>query len=260
MIPIRDNIPSRGRPYVNYLLILACGVVFLIQLSQPGAQGELFVERYGMIPARISHPGRALVLREEVLVNTPQGPRRAIREREVPPLPFSPWWTLLTSQFLHGGWLHILGNLWFLYIFGDNVEDRFGHWLYLAVYLGSGVLAGGAHLLMNWGSGMPTIGASGAIAGIMGAYFLLYPRAQVVTILPIIIFFPIIVVPAPLFLGVWFLFQFLSGTSADVSNEGVAWWAHVGGFAAGLSAAWLLKKWERAHPVPELIIPGRRTL
>ncbi len=163
-------------------------------------------------------------------------------ERELPPLPFSPWLTLLTCTFLHGGWMHVLGNMWFLHIFGDNVEDRLGHFGYLAFYVGCGIASSAAHLMLNASSTMPTIGASGAIAGVMGAYLYLYPRANVVALVPIFFFLQVLVVPAPLFLIVWFAMQFFEGTFAITSQStgGVAWWAHIGGFAAGFVVAWLL--------------------
>src|SRR5262249_34301990 len=155
-------------------------------------------------------------------------------EQEAPEPAISPWWTLLTCMFLHGGWLHIIGNMWFLYIFGDNVEDRLGHFGYALFYLGSGVFASLTHLLTNASSTVPTLGASGAIAGVMGAYMVLYPHARVLTLIPIFYFIQILLLPAPLFLGIWFLIQAFQGTFAITSAKegaGVAWWAHIGGFA-----------------------------
>jgi membrane associated rhomboid family serine protease len=141
-------------------------------------------------------------------------------------------------MFLHGGWMHLIGNMWMLLIFGDNVEDRLGHWRYLFFYLLLGLISGFIHLLSNPTSTMPTVGASGAIAGIMGGYFLLFPRARVLTLVPIIIFIQFIEIPAFIFLGLWFLMQFLMGTSGLLSgsleSSGIAWWAHIGGFIAGL--------------------------
>jgi hypothetical protein len=137
-------------------------------------------------------------------------------------------------MFLHGGFLHLLGNMWFLYIFGDNVEDRLGPFRYLVFYLLCGLASGISHLVINWHSVIPTIGASGAIAGVMGAYFILYPRAKVLTLVPIFIFFQFIELPAFLFLGIWFLFQFLSAAGASAQAGGIAWWAHIGGFVFGI--------------------------
>jgi membrane associated rhomboid family serine protease len=139
-----------------------------------------------------------------------------------------------TSLFLHGGFLHLLGNMWFLYIFGDNVEDRFGHLRYLAFYLLCGLAAGASHLVLNWHSNVPTIGASGAIAGVMGAYLILYPRAKVLTLLPLFFFFTFVELPAFLFLGIWFLFQFLIAAAAAGQAGGIAWGAHIGGFIFGI--------------------------
>jgi hypothetical protein len=158
--------------------------------------------------------------------------------------------TVLTCIFLHGGWMHFLGNVWFLHIFGDNVEDRLGHIGYLLFYLGCGVAASFTHLMTNASSEVPTIGASGAIAGVMGAYFLLYPRAMVLSAVPIVYFMEMVVLPAPLFLGIWFLLQFVSGALSITAMEttGVAWWAHIGGFAAGFVVALLLRATGETRP------------
>jgi len=147
--------------------------------------------------------------------------------------------TIFTSMFLHGGWLHIIGNMWFLWIFGDNIEDYLGHSLYLAFYLVSGFAAAVTHILLNPASNLPTVGASGAIAGVMGAYFVLYPRARVLTLVPLIIFFTFWWLPAWLMLGYWFILQFLMGAATSIAETsqntgGVAVWAHVGGFIAGI--------------------------
>jgi membrane associated rhomboid family serine protease len=143
--------------------------------------------------------------------------------------------TILTSMFLHGGWLHIIGNMWFLWIFGDNIEDHLGHFRYLLFYLACGVAAAITHIIFNLSSNEPTVGASGAIAGVMGAYVILYPRARVLTL----VFFFLWWIPAWVFLGYWFLIQFLSGAAMSVaetsrSTGGIAFWAHVGGFVAGI--------------------------
>ena len=152
---------------------------------------------------------------------------------------------LLTCIFLHGGWLHFLGNMWFLHIFGDNVEDRLGRLGYVAFYLGAGILASCAHLLFNTDSIIPTIGASGAIAGVMGAYLLLFPRATVLTLVPIFFFIHVIVIPAPFFLVFWFLLQFFQGSLSIAGGGaagGVAWWAHIGGCAAGAAIVYALSR------------------
>jgi membrane associated rhomboid family serine protease len=254
MIPIRDNIPSRTRPVVNYLLIAICALVFFNQLGEERGEPSM-VERYGMIPARVMDPDRRIVVQGEELVRTPFGTRVREVRREAAPSGVPAVLTLLTCIFLHGGWMHFLGNVWFLYIFGDNVEDRFGHLGYLIFYLACGVAAGIAHLLSDPGSTIPTIGASGAIAGVMGAYFLLYPRANVLTLVPIIFFFYMLVLPAPLFLGIWFVMQLFFGASAAAGAQasGVAWWAHVGGFAVGLVVAAVLRC--RLRPRVETVRP-----
>ncbi|UCG38825.1 MAG: rhomboid family intramembrane serine protease [bacterium] len=212
MIPLRDNIPSRTVPFVNYILIGINVLVFLLEMSM-GENLQQVVHTFGVVPQRTI----------TIAFQTPQYLHLAL-------FPF------LTSMFLHGGILHLLGNMLYLFIFGDNVEDRLGHFRYLLFYLGCGVAAALAHLLLNLSSDVPTIGASGAIAGVLGAYFLLFPRARVVTILPIFYFIQIVEIPAVIFLGIWFLMQFLTGSMAQISNQGaagVAWWAHVGGFVAG---------------------------
>lgn len=244
MIPLRDSIKTIRTPFVNYLMIGICAVVFFAQLRTP-ADAPSLVEKYGMIPARISHPDEPVEIpvREEQVM-TPHGMKRVIHTRQAVPSAVPPVWTLLTCIFLHGGWMHFVGNMWFLYIFGDNVEDRYGHLGYLILYLTCGIGASLAHYLSAPDSTLPTLGASGAIAGIMGAYFISYPRAQVVTLLPLFIIWQVIVVPAPLFLGIWFLIQAFQGTMSASSAEsaGVAWWAHIGGFVVGLAATYVLSK------------------
>jgi membrane associated rhomboid family serine protease len=155
------------------------------------------------------------------------------------------WLTVLTSMFLHGGWLHILGNMLYLWIFGDNVEDRLGHVRFAAFYLFCGAAAALAHVYINPGSKVPTIGASGAIAGVMGAYFVLYPRSRVLALIPLFIIWEIVEVPAIFFLGLWFLMQFFAGVgsiSDSPDSGGVAFWAHIAGFAAGSLAVVALRK------------------
>ena len=210
MIPIRDTIRSETYPIVNTVLIAVNILAFLLELSQ-GQTFNKFIYVYGLVPARYSIPqvSAYFTVGQQVL-------------------PF------LSFMFLHGGFLHLLGNMWFLYIFGDNVEDRLGHLRYLAFYLLCGLASGLSHLALNWQSEIPTIGASGAIAGVMGAYFLLHPRAKVLTLVPIFIFFQFLEIPAFVFMGVWFLFQFLSAAAASANAGGIAWWAHIGGFIFGM--------------------------
>ncbi len=257
MIPLRDNIPSRTTPVVNYAMIALCALAFLVQLGEKGQTGGL-VERFGMIPRRVLHPDRPIVVHERRLVQTWLGVQVEEVARPIEPAAVPEWLTLLSCTFLHGGWMHFLGNMWFLFIFGDNVEDRFGHLGYLAFYLGCGVAASAAHLAANPDSTVPTIGASGAIAGVMGAYFLLYPRAQVLALIPIFFFFEMLVLPAPLFLGFWFLLQFFQGMFSITSSQttGVAWWAHIGGFVAGLAIAAVLEKMEVLRPRVTTVRPG----
>jgi membrane associated rhomboid family serine protease len=208
MIPIRDTIPSRTVPLVLWGIILLNALVFLYELSLPPERLEQLVNSLGLVPARLERDPDAA-------------------------------WTLLTCMFLHGGWMHILGNMWFLYIFGDNVEDQMGSVRFLLFYLLCGLAAGLTHDLTNAGSSVPTIGASGAIAGVLGAYFLLFPRATVITLL--LVGWPLLIeIPAYVYLGIWFLTQLGHGTFALLhpsSYENVAWWAHLGGFAAGMLLA-----------------------
>ena len=216
MLPIRDNIPSRRFPAITLALIAANTLVFLWELQLgPRMLERAFVE-LAIIPVRYSIPeiAESFSLSEQVL-------------------PF------FSSMFLHGGWLHLIGNMWTLWIFGDNVEDRLGRWKYLLLYLASGVAAALLHIYTNLGSQVPTIGASGAIAGVMGAYFRFYPQARVETVIPPFIFGPYFDLPAVLFLGWWFLLQFFNGALSLGAGArgfgGIAWWAHVGGFAFGLA-------------------------
>ena len=236
MIPLRDNIPSRTTPYVTYAIIVICAVAFLSQLSEPAGT---IAEAFGMVPLRVSDPKAVAEVDQQVAVRTPLGVELAVIKRPLTPAGIAPWMTLITCMFLHGGWMHFLGNMWFLYIFGDNVEDRLGHVGYATAYLGTGIAAGLAHLVTDPTSPVPTIGASGAIAGVMGAYAWFYPHARVQAVLPIFIILQIFVVPAPVFLGIWFALQTFSGISAQASGQagGVAWWAHIGGFIAGAAIA-----------------------
>jgi membrane associated rhomboid family serine protease len=212
-------------PWINLSLIAANVLVFLYELSL-GARIEPFLDRWGVVPARVS---AALAGAAEPAV----------------------LWTLLTAMFLHAGWLHIGGNLLFLWIFGDNVEDRLGHALYLLFYLACGVAANLVQVYVDPASRIAAIGASGAIAGVLGAYAFTFPGASVSVILPIFLFFWVVDVPALIMIGIWFVSQFFSGIAslADASSPagGVAWWAHVGGFIAGVLLMLLLPK---QPPVP----------
>ena len=259
MIPLRDNIPSRTTPYVNYTLIAISVGVFLLQLISMG-RGIDLIEQFGMVPARVFGGGRV----DWVTQPVPGGWGAGLRAgtSALPPAAVPDLLTLLTCIFLHGGWLHLIGNVWFLYVFGDNVEDRLGHWRYLLLYLSWGVAASGVHLMTASESAIPTIGASGAIAGVMGAYFLLYPRAKVTALVPLFVLVWVLVLPAPVFLGVWFLIQLFQGSFAlgGSASGGVAWWAHIGGFVAGAGVAWLLVQSGRARPAVVEIRPRTRRI
>ena len=237
MIPLRDSIPSRITPLVNYAVIAICTVAFLVQYTSQD-QGGLIVEQYGMVPVRLTDPEARPVIEHRVPVQTDRGIQTKVIRHELASAKIAPWMTLITCMFLHGGVMHFLGNMWFLYVFGDNVEDRLGHLGFLLMYVGTGVAASMAHYAADPNSPVPTIGASGAIAGVMGAYAWFYPRSKVQAILPIPFLFTPFVLPAPIFLGIWFAFQTFSGLTSPTA--GVAWWAHIGGFVAGAIVALLV--------------------
>lgn len=239
MIPLHDDIPSHSTPFINYAIIGICSLVFFAQLAE--SDNASLVEQYGMIPARVLDPSTPIESLRQLAVETPLGIQIIEERHPVADSAIAPWLTLFSCIFLHGGWMHVIGNMWFLYIFGDNIEDRLGHAGYLAFYLFCGVAASAAHLVIGPDSTIPTIGASGAIAGVMGAYFIFYPRAKVLSLVPIVFVMQMIVIPAPVFLGIWFAFQAFNGFGSSGAGGGVAWWAHIGGFAAGLATAWLLK-------------------
>jgi membrane associated rhomboid family serine protease len=217
MIPIRDDTPRYSTPFVTIFLLVLNVLVFLFELLQGQASRQEFIQAFGVVPTQIvaslggdAAPGSSFSLL-----------------------------SLVTSMFLHGSWLHLIFNMWALWIFGDNIEDYLGHFQYLLFYLASGIAGSLLHIAFNLGSSIPSVGASGAIAGVMGAYFLLYPSARVLTLVPIIIFFSFIWLPAWVVLGYWFVVQFLSGAATAIafsreSGGGVAVWAHVGGFISGM--------------------------
>jgi len=230
-IPLTDHIRRRTFWAITLLLIVANVWAFLIELSL-GPQLNRLVFFYGLIPARYEPPA---------IFALPAG-------RTVVPI--------FASMFLHGGWLHLLGNMLFLFVFGRSIEDRFGHLPFLFLYLTSGVAAALAQIVVNPGSRIPTIGASGAIAGVLGAYFVCYPRARITTLIPLFIFFWTVQVPALFLLGYWFLIQFVAGfqmlSIQTATTGGVAWWAHVGGFATGALLALILPP-QRRGPVVEVV-------
>ncbi|MBI3805196.1 MAG: rhomboid family intramembrane serine protease [Nitrospirae bacterium] len=215
MIPIRDTIPSRTTPVMTWALIAINTAVFFYELSLSPAELEALFYRFGLVPARFSHPDWARLVG----------------------LPTDDYWPFLTSMFLHGGWLHLIGNMWALWIFGDNIEDQMGRRRFLAFYLLTGMIAGVVHGLMNIHSTMPTVGASGAIAGVFGAYFVLFPHSRVIVLFPIFFIPFFFELPAGFYLLFWYLSQLLGGTLAGIGPGGVggvAFWGHVGGFASGM--------------------------
>jgi membrane associated rhomboid family serine protease len=227
MFPLKDTIPHARFPSVTWTLILLNGIIFLYEISIPKDILGAFFYYFGLVPARYSYPRWAYI----------HG------------LPFDDYLSFLTNIFLHEGWLHIIGNMWFLHLFGSTVEDRLGPGRFLAFYLLAGVAASVFYFMMAIHSTVPALGASGAIAGVMGAYLVMFPRARILTLIPIF-FFPLFFeLSAFFYIGFWFILQFISGTLALSSQEaggGVAWWGHVGGFLAGIALLPLFKRREGA--------------
>lgn len=221
MIPIRDTIPSERFPVVTVSLICINAIIFIVEINLSARGLNQLFHLWGIVPRRFT----PIELDADYL-------------------------TLLSSIFLHGGWMHIIGNMWSLWIFGDNVEDRMGRIGFLIFYILGGLAAGIVHVGTNPYSQVPTVGASGAIAGVMGAYLLLFPHSRVVTLIPIVIFFQLVEVPAVIFLGIWFVIQLFSGTlslaTSGPNAGGVAWWAHIGGFVIGV--LWALPLRLRSRP------------
>jgi membrane associated rhomboid family serine protease len=214
VIPLRDVIPSRTTPYVTITLIVINVLVFAYQFTLDKPLLEEFILYFGLIPAAFS------------------------------------WVAVLTSMFVHGGILHVGGNMLYLWIFGDNVEDRMGHGRFLVFYLLCGTAAALAQTAVRPDSTIAMVGASGAIAGVTGAYFVLYPRSRIVTLVPLFVFMQVMEVPAILFLGVWFLLQFVSGVGSIAATAaepagGIAFWAHIAGFVAGISGVLVFRRPER---------------
>lgn len=219
MFPLRDTIRSRTFPLVTYSLIALNVFVFLLEASLPPRGFERFLTVFGLVPARLAG-GHPLA-----------------------------WVTVLTSMFLHGSWFHLISNMWTLFIFGDNVEDRMGHLRYLAFYLLSGVAAALTHAFFFPDSRLPTVGASGAIAGVLGAYFVLFPNSRVITFVPWFFLPWFVEIPAVIYLGFWFISQVSSGllSLGQLSAfSGIAWWAHIGGFVFGML---LVRAFARRHRV-----------
>ena len=210
MIPLRDVIPSRTPPYITITIIILNAIAWLFELNLPDDVRQAFLTVYGVVPADF-HAS-----------------------------------TLITSMFLHGSWMHVIGNMWYLWIFGDNVEDRLGHGRFIIFYLACGIVAAVGQILIDPASPLPTIGASGAIAGVMGAYFVLYPRSRVLTLVPLILWWEIFEMPAIVLLGFWFLMQLFSAgaiaVTASTHGGGVAFMAHVAGFVAGAASVFLIRQ------------------
>lgn len=233
MMPINDNIVSHRKPWVTYALIAINIIIFVWQLTLRRMQVNMQYLYYGFTPAFLFH-GSA-------------------------PAGVHPLLTLFTSQFLHGGWSHIIGNMLYLWVFGDNIEDELGHLPFLLFYLGSGAVGALAHGFMDMDSLTPLIGASGAIAGLLGAYFILYPGARIRSLIPIFFFFYTVSVPAIFYLGAWFLLQVINNTFSGGADT-VAYGAHIGGFVVGVIVALWLKKrrrnrWEIREPGHDDFIP-----
>lgn len=210
MIPLRDNIPTRRFPLVTVLLMVSNSLIFLLEAAMGPAAAEELIYQFGFVPARI----------------TSQWTNPAVLL------------TLITAMYLHGGWAHLISNMLYLWIFGNNVEDTMGRLRFFVFYTLCGVLAAMAQIAVAPNSQMPGVGASGAIAGVLGAYLLLYPHARVRTLVPLPFWFVTVNLPAVIVLGSWFLMQFFNGlASLQVQTQvgGVAWWAHIGGFVAGLA-------------------------
>src|SRR3954453_4161189 len=212
MIPLRDVIPSRTIPYVTIAIIALNALAWFFEISMPREDLSVFLQVWGIVPAA-----------------------------------FIPS-TLITAMFLHGSWSHVIGNMWYLWIFGDNIEDRLGHGRFVVFYLLCGIAAAFGQIVLDPESTLPMIGASGAIAGVMGAYFVLYPQSRVLTLIPLIIFWEIIELPAIMLLGFWFLMQLFSAGAIAVTastggagSGGVAFMAHVAGFAVGMIAVFVFR-------------------
>lgn len=229
MIPLRDNIPSRSFPFVNWMIILINLVVFIMEISLSPSQSTFLFYEFGLVPARFTYPDWAAM----------NG------------LSADGYWPFFTNMFLHGGWAHFLGNMWTLFIFGDNVEDRMGSFHYLLFYLFCGLAASLTHYFMNLDSELPAIGASGAISGVMGAYMFLFPRSKIVFFLPLFFLPYFIEISAFIYLAFWFISQLFSSawdSSFPAQSGGIAFWAHIGGFVSGaLLFTFFLKKNKKTY-------------
>ena len=220
MIPLRDTQPSYTFPFVTVAIIALNVLAFLYEFTMDPYEFNFFIAHHGVIPARLQ------------------------------------WVDVLTSIFLHGGWLHLIGNMWFLWIYGDNVEDILGHAQYLVFYLLCGLAATMVHVVFNADSSAPTIGASGAIAGVMGAYVVKFPHSKITTLVLVVVFITTMEIPAYLILLYWFVIQFFSGVGSmghsHLSQGGVAWFAHIGGFLAGVALILVMRTQERFSHRPDM--------
>ena len=220
MIPLRDTQPSFTFPFVTVAIIVLNVFAFLYEFMMDPYELNFFIAHYGVIPTRFQ------------------------------------WMDVLTSIFLHGGWMHLIGNMWFLWIYGDNVEDILGHSQYLIFYLLCGLAATMVHVLFNGDSRVPTIGASGAIAGVMGAYVVKFPHSKITTLVPVFVFITTMEIPAYVILLYWFVIQFFSGVGSvghsHLSQGGVAWFAHIGGFLAGVALILVMRTQERFSHRPDM--------
>ncbi len=220
MIPVKDRNPSNTFPYVTIGIIVINISIFLHELSL-GSDLGVFIKQYGIVPANVTHYFQTSDLTFSSTF-----------------LPF------ISSTFLHGGFIHLIGNMWFLWIFGDNIEDKLGHFRFFGFYILCGIIASSVHVFFNRMSEIPCIGASGAIAAVLGAYMVTFPRARVITVIPIFFFLQIIELPAIIVLGFWFFIQFFNGAisiTASTSDNGVAWWAHIGGFISGIILFYIIR-------------------
>lgn len=235
LFPFRDDVPHERTPFVTYALI-ACNVLFFLWFARlPPAPQQVFLFHHAFVPARLTDLPEGDGVNVVVPLRVVQNGRPALAQWPIllPADRREVVGSVFTSMFMHGGWGHLLGNMWFLFLFGSNIEDRLGSVRYVAFYLVGGVLAAAVQWMDDPASKIPMVGASGAIAAVLGAYAITYPWARIHTVVWIIVFFTVIDIPAALFLGGWFVYQYVSARGAMAG--GVAWWAHVGGFAAGLA-------------------------
>lgn len=222
MFPISDSVPRRSAPFMIWTLIALNGIVFFLEVNLPPARAEWLIYHYGLVPARYSDPAWAL----SVGLNP------------------SDWLPFISNTFLHGGWMHLIGNMWTLWLFGSAVEDRMGPVRFAVFYLVCGLLASATHFIFNLSSTVPAIGASGAVSGVMGAYALMFPRARIVFMVPIFFLPYYFEMHAMVYAVGWFVWQFLQGTGGLLAPElggGIAWWAHIGGFVAGVALIHLFR-------------------